>query len=253
MSRPILVANWKNYPASSEEASFILKGLAKKSSVYKKLTTFIAPPTTYFESVSKRVKSFASLASQDIPEDINGTHTSVVSPDILKSFGVKLSIIGHSERRALGETDKKVSEKIKVALKSGIIPLVCVGEMVRDHEGNYFEFISEQIRRSLASVSRAVDAEKIVIAYEPIWAIGKKATGVVEPADLAQMVIFIKKVLTEMFDRKTAEKVSILYGGSVDAFNAATLATTSIKGFLVGRASLEAKTFAVIAEALIKK
>jgi len=252
VSRQILVANWKNYPSSAEEASFILKGLAKKSPVYKKLSTFIAPPTTYFESVSKRVKSFASLASQDIPEGINGTHTSVVTPDILKSFGVKLSIVGHSERRALGETDKMVSEKIAVALKSGIIPLVCVGEIARDHEGNYFEFISEELKHSLHGVSKS-EAQKIVIAYEPIWAIGKKATGVVEPADLAQMVIFIKKVLTEMFDRKTAEKVSILYGGSVDAQNASSLSDTGIKGFLVGRASLDAKTFAGIAEALIKK
>src|SRR6185312_12507826 len=194
-------------------------------------------------------KTYASLAVQDISPAQNGTHTGMLTPDILKSFGTKLAIIGHSERRALGETDALVSEKVSVALKSGIVPLVCVGEAVRDHEGNYFEFVSEQLKHSLASVTRAADAQKIIVAYEPIWAIGKKATGVVEPADLSQMIIFIKKVLTEMFDRKTAEKIAILYGGSVDAQNAPVLAATGTRGFLVGRASLDAKAFAGIAEA----
>jgi triosephosphate isomerase len=146
-----------------------------------------------------------------------------------------------------------VSKKVSVALHSGIIPLVCIGEEIRDSEGNYFEFISQQLKSSLESITQTKDAAKIVIAYEPVWAIGKKATGVVEPADLAQMVIFIKKVLTEMFDRKTAEKIPLLYGGSVDAFNASLLVATGIKGFLVGRASLDAKAFASIAEALVKK
>ena len=134
MNKRILVANWKNHPDSLTRASIILKGLSKNPAVYKKLRTYIAPPLPYFESVSKNIKSFAMLASQDIFFVTEGIYTGAVTPDILKSFGVKLSIIGHSERRALGETDKKVSEKIKVALKSGIVPLVCVGEMVRDHE-----------------------------------------------------------------------------------------------------------------------
>lgn len=250
MSKPILVANWKNYPNSSEEAKDILDGLAKKSAVYKKLATFIAPPFTYVEAVAKRIKTYASLGVQDFfPFD--GTYTGAITPSILKNVGVKLSIIGHSERRALGETSAMVSEKVSAALRAGIIPLICVGEAVRDSEGNYFEFISEQLRESLESVKQTKDASKIIVAYEPVWAIGKKATGVVEPADLAQMVIFIKKVLTGMFDRKTAEKISILYGGSVDAFNASSLAGAGVKGFLVGRASLDAKAFAEIAQSLI--
>jgi triosephosphate isomerase len=252
MSKPILVANWKNHPASPEEASSILKGLGKKSAIYKKLFTFIAPPSAYFESVSKRAKSFSSLATQDI-FPLDGTHTGALTVDILKNLGVKLAIIGHSERRALGETSADVSAKVKTVLRAGIIPLVCVGEAERDHEGNYFEFISEELKHSLSSVANRKEAEKLIIAYEPIWAIGAKATGVVEPADLSQMIIFIKKVLTGMFDRKTAEKIPILYGGSVDASNASALSRqTGSRGFLVGRASLDPKKFSAIAEALIK-
>lgn len=253
MTKAILVGNWKNYPDSSARASKILDSLVKKSSLYKKLSTFIAPPTVYLEHVSKRAKTYAALGVQDISQTLNGTHTGTLTPDILKSFGTRLAIIGHSERRAMGETDATVSAKVAVALKSGITPLVCIGEAVRDHEGNYFEFVSVELQRSLASVTRAADAQKIIIAYEPIWAIGKQATGVVEPADLSQMIIFIKKVLTGMFDRKTAEKIAILYGGSVDEQNAPALAATGVRGFLVGRASLDPKSFASIAEALIKR
>jgi triosephosphate isomerase (TIM) len=252
MAKPILVGNWKNYPNSLKEVQNLLGSLSKKTKLYKRMSLFIAPPLVYFEVVSKKARKYAHLASQDIFSSLDGTHTGVVTPDILKSFGVKLSIIGHSERRELGETNEVVAKKVQVALRSGFIPLICVGEKVRDAEGEHFEFLREQIKLSLEGVRRKEDAGKIIIAYEPVWAIGAKAKEAMSPADLPQMTIFIKKVLTDIFGRDAAEKIPILYGGSVDENNAQDLMNTgTIRGFLVGRASLDGKKFSAIAESII--
>lgn len=250
MHKRILVANWKNHPESLAKANMIIKGLSTSASLYKKISTYIAPPLPYFESVAKGSKSFAALASQDIFFAIEGTYTGVVTPDVLKNFGTKLSIIGHSERRVLGETNQVVSDKIKCALRSNITPLLCVGEHERDGEGENFEFVREQLRLSLEGVRRKDDAGKLIIAYEPVWAIGKKAKDAMDPSELSEMVIFIKKVLTDIFGRESADEIPILYGGSVDASNASSIISSGVQGFLVGRASLDPKNFKAIAEAL---
>ncbi|MEX2010542.1 MAG: triose-phosphate isomerase [Parcubacteria group bacterium] len=249
MAKPILVANWKNYPGSLKEAGSLLDALQKKCTNFKKINLFIAPPYVYFESVSKRSKKFAGLASQDIFFTAEGVHTGSISPDILKSFGVKMVMIGHSERRALGETNEVVAAKLKTALRSGVTPLLCVGETVRDEEGNHLEVLRDQLKFSLEGMRRREDAGKLVIAYEPVWAIGKKAA--MSAADLAQMVIFIKKVLNDIFGREAAESIPVLYGGSVNAANAASLMKESgVRGLLVGRASLNAKEFCELAKAI---
>ncbi|MES2213966.1 MAG: triose-phosphate isomerase family protein [Patescibacteria group bacterium] len=248
--KPILVANWKNHPDSLARAATIVTGLSKKAATYKKLATYIAPPLPYFETVGKKIKGFGNLASQDIFFAAEGTYTGAVTPDILKSFGVKLSIIGHSERRALGETNEVAADKIKCALRSGVTPLLCVGEKDRDPEGEHFEFIREELRLSLEGVRRKDDAGKLIIAYEPVWAIGKRSKEAMQPTDLAQMVIFIKKVLTDIFGRESAETIPILYGGSVEGDNARALLETGINGFLIGHASLDPKMFSDIALAL---
>jgi triosephosphate isomerase (TIM) len=250
----ILVGNWKNHPSSLPEATQLLSSLTKKAALYKKLATFIAPPLPYLDTVAKRVRRVGSLASQDIFFAPEGTYTGVVTPDILKSFGVKLALIGHSERRKLGETSQVVAEKVKTALRSGIVPLVCIGEEEHDTEGNYFEFLREELKSSLEGIRRKDDAERLIIAYEPVWAIGRRAKDAMEPKELSQMVIFIKKVLTEIFGRESAEKIPVLYGGSVESANAQSLIREGgVRGFLVGRASLDGRQFASIAEALINK
>ena len=251
MHKPILVGNWKNHPESLSKANAIVKGYSSNQSLYKKISTYIAAPLPYFEAVSKATKSYAHLASQDIFFATEGTYTGAVTPDMLKSFNTKLSIIGHSERRQLGETNEVVSDKIKCALRSGITPLLCVGENERDTDGEHFEFIREQLRLSLDGVRRKDDAGKIIIAYEPVWAIGSKSKGAIDPSDLAEMVLFIKKVLTDIFGRESADKMPILYGGSVDGSNAKDIISAGVQGFLVGRASLDPKSFKMIAEALI--
>lgn len=254
MAKPILVANWKNYPKSLDETRSLLGQLSRNSRLYKNLSFFIAPPLPYFESVSLRSKNFVGLASQDVSSLWQGTHTGQVTTDILKSFGVRLSIIGHSECRALGETNELVSQKVKIALRSGIIPLVCIGEVSRDQDGEHFEFLREQLKLSLTSLNRKADIAKLVVVYEPIWAIGKSAKDTIAPADLSQGVLFIRKVLTDMFGRKLAQNIPILYGGSVEPANAGPLFyETGIKGFLVGHASLHAKSLGAIAQSLISK
>ncbi|MCR4279404.1 MAG: triose-phosphate isomerase [Candidatus Zambryskibacteria bacterium] len=253
MAKPILVANWKNHPSSQDEVHALLKDLIRKKLLYKRLSVFIAPPLAYLESVADRAGKFAQLAAQDITELPKGTYTGVVTNDILKSFGVKLAIVGHSERRALGESSLVVSEKVKAALKSGIAPLVCVGEKTRDTDGEHFEFLRMQIKESLAGLSKQ-SVTSVLIAYEPSWAIGKSAKDAMPAGELAQSVIFIKKVLTDLYGRKVAESIPILYGGSVDPSNAGEIMREGgVKGLLVGRASLKAKSFEEIALSLLQK
>lgn len=242
MAKQILVANWKNHPDSLRATNALLAGISRKRALYKQISLYIAPSPVYFESVSKKIAGFSNLASQDFPSVLEGTHTGIVTLDILKSFGVKLAIIGHSEMRALGETSKEVSKKVKLALKSGIVPVLCVGERIRDEEGEYLGVLRQEIKLSLEDLKKGDDVHKLMIAYEPVWAVGKKSKDAVSPDDLAQAVIFIRKILTDMFGRDTAEKITILYGGSVNPKNIKSLASgTGIKGFLVGRASLDAK------------
>ena len=253
MAKLILVANWKNHPGSLSEAKALLRQVAKSAKLYKKLSLFIAPPFTYFELVSGRLGSFGRLASQNISSLPPGNYTGQVTPDILKSFGVRLAIIGHSERRGFGETSEHIAKKVKTALHSDITPLVCIGETSRDRDGERFEFLREQLKSSLTGLNRKA-ALRLALAYEPVWAIGKHASGAIEPVDLAESVIFIKKVHTDMFGRAVAERIPILYGGSVESANAQTLfSKTGIRGYLVGHASLDAKSFKAVAQSLISK
>jgi triosephosphate isomerase len=247
MAKPILVANWKNYPASLAEAKDLLKGYAKKKDIYKKAHFFIAPPAAYFESVS--AKGAGELASQDFSA-LKGTHTGTIPAEILKSFGVRLAIVGHSERRALGETAEEAAEKAAAALKAGLTPLICFGEKARDADGEHFDFLRHEIKALLARIPKK-DAAKVMLAYEPVWAVGAKATGALDPMELAQTLIFIKKVLSDLYGRALADKIPVLYGGSVDAENAGLLLRNSgARGLLVGRASLDPEKLAAIARSI---
>lgn len=249
MLKPILIANWKNSPPSLPEARALLKNLSKKKALFTQTRLFIAPPLPYLELVAE---SFAKPAVQDLSLETKNPQTGAVSIEILKSFGVKLAILGHSERRALEESSAEVSEKVRIALRSGITPLVCVGEEARDKDGEHFVLLREQMKTSLAGVTKA-EAERVVVAYEPVWAIGRNAKDAIEPAELAQTVLFIKKVFSDLFGRKAAEKLSILYGGSVEPRNARALLESGVGGFLVGHASLNVKSFQGIVESLFEK
>jgi triosephosphate isomerase len=253
MAKPILIANWKNHPSSLEEVKTLLKDLSKKSDLYKKVSLFIAPPLPYLTEVGSRITKYAKLGVQDINALPKGTYTGEVTTDILKSFGARLAIIGHSEQRALGVTNEMVGAKVKTALKAGMVPVVCIGESARDTEGEHFEVLREQIKATLSGLSKQSLAS-ILLAYEPVWAIGKKGSEAISPADLNQSLLFIRKIISDLYGRKSAESVVIIYGGSVDQSNATQLVKEGgVKGFLAGRASLKAKVLESIALSLIQK
>ena len=253
MAKSILVANWKNHPDSLSLAKALLKEMAKKRELYKKLSLFIAPPFTYFESVSDNLGNFGKLASQNISALPSGNYTGQVTPDILKGFGVRLAIIGHSERRGFGETSEHIAKKIKVALRVGIVPLVCIGEKERDTDGENFQFIQQELKLLLGGLSKK-EVTRVAVAYEPVWAIGKHAKDAIDPVELSQTVVFMRKIFSDLFGRGAAEKIPILYGGSVEPANAGELMRNSgVRGFLIGHASLSAKSFEAIARSILEK
>ncbi len=238
MAKSILVANWKNHPSSLFEAQTLLKELSRKRELFKKLSFFIAPPLVYFESVSK--SNLAGLTSQNVEAN---------NIDMVKNFGARISILGHSDYRLSGETDETINKKIKAVLRAGITPLLCIGEKTRDSDGEHFETLREQLKKGLASISKP----KMIIAYEPVWAIGKSAKDSIQRDDLEQTVIFIKKVLSDTLGRKTADQTPILYGGAVEPLNVnALMKKTGIKGFLVGHASLKAKSLISISKSMLE-
>ena len=169
---------------------------------------------------------------------------------MVKSFGATFSIIGHSERRAQGETEEMVRVQIKHAAAAGLTPILCIGESERDPAGAYLGTIAGQLRSALDGFKKD-GVPKLVVAYEPVWAIGKSANDAMKGADLREMSIFIKKTLAEQFEKKAAMRIPILYGGSVEASNArALLDEGDVSGFLVGHASAEVDSFVEILKAV---
>jgi len=234
-------------PVSLGEARKLFLAI-RKSIIRRKLhaTVSIAPPNIYLSeleslSPSERIE----LCAQDAYFEKSGTHTGEVSPWLLKSVGVTSVIIGHSERRAMGETDEIVLHKMEATLAAGLTAIVCVGETMRDSHGHYFTVVEKQLRSFLSKVPRK-RLGQLVIAYEPIWAIskgdGKGKTATAE--DAQEMKLFIQKTIADVCTRKAIEKVRIIYGGSVNAKNAEELLVKGeVDGFLVGGASLKATEF----------
>ena len=211
----LVVANWKLNPIGFDEAKNLLTELKKKLKKVNSTTIVVAPPFLFISDFSKSLKGGEiKLGAQDVFYEEIGPFTGEISAGQLVGFGVSHIIVGHSERRALGETDEQVNKKIQAIIKRRMTPIVCIGEKNRDEQGTFFNDIEAQIK-GLAKGFLAKDIVKVVIAYEPIWAIGTGKTATVE--DVKEMQIFIVSTLTKLYDRKTAEKVTLLYGGSVKA------------------------------------
>ena len=232
--------NPKNAKISKEHFLAIKKGV----SVFKKVDTSVAAPYIYLKELSKNTSSALSLSAQNISSDLEGAHTGEVSGTMLSDCKIKYVIIGHSERRALGETDEQINKKVKMAIKAKITPVLCVGESDREHGMWYLGKVKTQIEECLAGISKNL-VENVVIAYEPIWAISTTANRRdATPTDCEEMRIYIKKVLNDMFGMKVVEKMKIIYGGSVDEKNAqGFLVEGGADGLLPGRASLTPKKF----------
>lgn len=208
----------------------------------------IAPPFTAIKSVADRMEgSNIQVSSQDIAaETKHGAHTGEVCGDMLKDAGCSHAIIGHSERRAMyGDSDAVVNRKIRAALNFGLTPIVCIGETLEERDsGNAETVVATQLEHSLAELT-ASDLVRIVLAYEPVWAIGTGRTAT--PTQAQQMHAFIRQWISGKFDKTSADGLRILYGGSVKPENISDLmAETDIDGALVGGASLEAESFSKI-------
>ena len=242
MRRKIIAGNWKMNMLPNEAMSFIneLEPYAKSA---KGEIILCVPYTDLFYSLLTAQNTNIKIGAQNMHWEEAGAYTGEISPNMLKCINVEYVIIGHSERRQyFAETDETVNKKIKSALKHELNPILCVGETMKQRElGLEEEVIKQQIIGALEGITKE-QAEKIVIAYEPIWAIG---TGkVATKNDANNMIKLIRKEIESLYDKEVANNVSILYGGSVNKNNAKELFETSdIDGALVGGASLKVDEF----------
>lgn len=240
-----MAANWKMHKTVGEALAFVEAFLPRVRGV-DGIEIVLAPPFTALDRTGEALAgSGVALAAQDCHAEHFGAFTGEISATMLEDLGCTYAIVGHSERRTLcGETDTEVAGKAATLLRHGIRPIVCVGESLREREeGRAFDRVGEQVDKSLASVP-ADKASEIVVAYEPIWAIGTGRTA--SPADAQEMHAFVRECLAKRFG-DGAHGVRIQYGGSVKPENVyALMAQPDIDGALVGGASLDPESFAKI-------
>lgn len=243
-NKKLVVANWKLNPITLKDAKKLFSDVKKVASKTQNVQTVICPPSVYINELGKMYSGRRiALGAQNVFWENKGPYTGKLSPEMLKSVGVKYVIIGHSERRALGENNADVNKKIITALKSGLNVILCIGESKRDSQALYLEFLKEELESALLGVPKN-HLKNLLVAYEPIWAIGKTEDNAISPHQMHEMYIFIKKIITELYDKKIALEILVLYGGSVEPGNAKELLNQGeIDGFLVGHASLEANKF----------
>ena len=247
--KKLIVGNWKMNPVSLNEAKKIALDVKRSMRGVRKTQVVICPPYVYISPLSAYPSSTFFLGAQNVNPETLGSYTGEVSFSQLSQFKVGFVIVGHSERRKIGETDELINKKVKAVVNEGMTAIVCVGEPTRDGNGDYFNFIKNQIHSALKDVSKKL-LNHVVIAYEPIWAIGAKEA--MSPRDLHEMSIFIKKVLKDSFG-VFADDTRILYGGSVDRANADYLVRDgNVSGLLIGRQSLKPKEFIEIIKLIDK-
>lgn len=242
--RNLVVANWKMNPDNSLEAKKIFTSSRALCKGLKNTDIAICPPFVYVSQIAKldRPKNLF-LGAQNMSEKDKGAFTGEVSASMLKDFGVTHVILGHSERRAMGETSEFVASKAKKAFTEGLTPIICIGERVRDKEGEYLEFIRTQIKESFSGLQKK-DLLGSFVAYEPVWAIGKSYRESMNATDVHETVLLIKKIFAEIFGRDIANSIRVLYGGSVEPENAKEIVEHgNVEGLLVGHASLEPERF----------
>ena len=243
---PVIAGNWKMFKTTGEAKSLI-KELAPLLSQKKPCTVVVCPPFTALHAAQQELLGTSiKLGAQNIHWEPQGAFTGEISAPMLKDAVCEYVIIGHSERRQyFAETDDSVNRRLKAAIAADIMPIFCVGESLEERESNITESVVErQVRAGFAGID-AASAGKVIIAYEPIWAIGTGRTA--STADANAVCAFIRKIITAMYNVQTAEGVRVLYGGSVKPDNIDELMSASdIDGALVGGASIKATDFARI-------
>jgi triosephosphate isomerase len=243
MRRPFIAGNWK-MNTNRASAVALAEAVAKAAASVDGADMAVCPPSCYLDAVGKALAgSKVLLGAQNMYHEKDGAFTGELSAAMLRDLGCTYVILGHSERRhILGETDEAINKKVHAALAAGLIPIVCVGELLSEREaGQTMAVIQRQFDGSLAGVSPD-DMKKIVIAYEPVWAIG---TGkVATPQQAEEVHLALRKIIAERYNGSIADVVRMQYGGSVKPDNAAELlGQADIDGALVGGASLKVDQF----------
>ncbi len=250
--RYLIAGNWKMNKNAAEGVD-LTKAIVEELGNETSVSVLVCPPFTGIESVAKTVsESTVQVGAQNMNPETSGAFTGEVSAEMLRSLFVTHVILGHSERRALfAEDDAFVNKKVLAALESSLKPILCVGETLEEREADRtLAIIEAQVREGLKGVSND-HAENVIIAYEPVWAIG---TGKTATPEMAQEVhAAIRKILVDLFGQEKADRIRILYGGSMKPANAPELlAQSDIDGGLIGGASLEARSFVGIVKAAAK-
>ena len=244
MRRNIVAGNWKmnlNHPDSTRLIDEI-----NTREIHSDTELIVAPPSIYLSSFNKKQHHF-SLSAQNIHFEENGAFTGEISAEMLSSLNINYAIVGHSERRSLfHETDEIIFKKVESLLKYKVTPIFCCGELKEEREeGRAFEVVSNQLNNLLTHLNED-QIKKVIIAYEPVWAIGTGLTA--SPEDAQKMHQHIRGSIADQFSIETAENISILYGGSCKPENAKDIfSQDDIDGGLIGGASLDCKSFLSIA------
>jgi triosephosphate isomerase len=244
--RPLIAGNWKMHLTLSE-AVHLAQAIAEASGDCPDRDVLVAPAFTALSAVCNAVKGSTLLVgAQNVAWETHGAYTGEISPAMLSDIGIAWAIIGHSERRQLfGEDDAMINRRVQGALTNNIHPILCIGETLAEREaGHTFAVLEQQVRKGLDQVTNAQMTD-LVLAYEPVWAIGTGKTATKEQAQ--EVHAFIRHLLTGMYEKSVADATRILYGGSVKPDNINDLmAQPDIDGALVGGAALKAESFARI-------
>lgn len=241
MNKKLIVGNWKMNPGTLGEAKIIARKVRRIADGLSSVETVICPPYVFVCGCSGRSQSRLRLGAQDVSQEYGGAHTGEVGANMLRDIGVKYVLVGHSERRKIGDTDEIVSKKLVLSINAGLIPILCVGEEIRDEGGAYLETLKKQIKESLFGIAKKY-AGTIIMAYEPVWAIGAKQAMI--SSQICEMAIFVKKVFADVFGAEAGMKVKVLYGGSVNKNNADDIIRAGkVDGLLVGRDSIDVSSF----------
>ena len=249
--RPIVAGNWKMNLTLAEAQALVQK--LKPTCENVPVDVVVCPVFTALAAVSELLKnSSIRLGAQDMFWEVQGAYTGEVSPLMLRDIGCHYVIVGHSERRRyFGETDAVVQKKVQAALKNQLRPILCIGETLEERDANHtFTVLERQLSGGLFGCS-APDAGKIILAYEPVWAIGTGRNATPEQAQEAHA--FIRRWLAKQWGQEASAKIRIQYGGSVTADNAAVLLSRpDVDGALVGGASLKVESFSAIVRAAVE-
>ena len=252
MRKPIIAGNWKMFKTRDEALAFIYK-VNEAVPAPEIVDSVICAPFTVLRCLVKRQGENLRIGAQNMHCEEQGAYTGEIAPNMLTSLGVEYVIIGHSERRAMfNETDESINKKLHAAFEHGLTPILCVGEHLEEREtGKTETLLHEQLEKDLAGLTEE-QVEKLVIAYEPIWAIGTGRTATNEVAD--ETCGYIRSVVKELYGENAAEAIRIQYGGSVKVNNIEGLmAMPNIDGALIGGASLNPDDFIYFTNVAVRK